>query len=205
MALKRFDRVDVRSAQLAASDDAHDDVRAAQYSSTQVGSRVSGRVGSSGVVALCAGRSPPRSGVCGADRPRTHAHKNVGRLSPTPGGWSVLLRRRAGTACVRERQASPQRPFDLRFGARKCDQNFRGCRGKSRRSGGRGDGCPRMHPTTLDAPTWTDIGRDECGLFVVCAWCEAAHAPRFSPLTRTFSGREGGIRTRGLSVPNAAR
>ena len=57
------------------------------------------------------------------------------------------------------------------------------------------------------APALADNDSDETGCAMNVRWNRRRRhglEPR-GPVTSTFSGREGGIRTRGLSVPNAAR
>ncbi len=61
---------------------------------------------------------------------------------------------------------------------------------------------PGAHPC---CPSVTVTDHNGCGLSVVCGlptalWITAKQGP-----TSAVAGREGGIRTRGLSVPNAAR
>ena len=60
-------------------------------------------------------------------------------------------------------------------------------------------------PEVAPAPTEDDSDETDCAMNV--RWNRRRRhrlEPR-GPVTSTFSGREGGIRTRGLSVPNAAR
>ena len=61
------------------------------------------------------------------------------------------------------------------------------------------------HPEVAPALTENDSDETDCAMNVRWNRRRSRRIEPRGPVTSTFSGREGGIRTRGLSVPNAAR